>query len=193
MNKCRDKPDRKTRAKYNPQRQPLMKTQKSHKEKQDGRHNTPQSAFSVLGHQAEIAGIIQIQPDKHDKAGQRHHGNQTRQRRQPAPYLRAQSNNAQTNQKFDSKSHTDRSPLSARKAKIIRLRHKAASYLALGFTEGSSFNEPDSQRIAIVMPVVGLNRRNQQKDQVKNRYSRRQDKADAHKTQKPRNNPIYQH
>ena len=35
-----------------------------------------------------------------------------------------------------------------------------------------SLNEPDSQRITIVMTIIGLNRRNQQKDQVKNGYRR---------------------
>ena len=83
------------------------KTYKSHKEKQNTRHNAPQRAFSVLGHQVEIAGIIQIQPNKHNKAGQRHHGNQPGQRRQLAPYLRTESNNAHTNQQLDSKSHTN--------------------------------------------------------------------------------------
>ncbi|GAI38681.1 unnamed protein product, partial [marine sediment metagenome] len=51
-----------------------------------------------LGHQVEIAGIIPVQPDEHDKAGQRHHGNQPRQRRQLAPYPHTESNNAHTNQ-----------------------------------------------------------------------------------------------
>ena len=98
MNKSCDKPDRKARAKHNPQRQMPVKTYKSHKEKQDARHNAPQGTFGVLGHRVEIAGIIQAQPDEHNKAGQRHHGNQPGQRRAPAPYPRAEYNNAQTNQ-----------------------------------------------------------------------------------------------
>ncbi len=98
MNGRCDKPDHKARTKYNPQRQVPAKTQKSHKEKQDARHNTPQGAFGVLGHQVEIIGIIPVQPDQHDKAGQRHHRNQPGQRRQPAPYPRAKTNNAHTNQ-----------------------------------------------------------------------------------------------
>jgi hypothetical protein len=86
------------------------KTYKSHKEKQNTWHNTPQSTSGVFGHKIEIAGIIQVQPDKHEKAGQRHHGNQAGQRRQLAPYLRAESNNAHTNQQLDNKSHIDRYP-----------------------------------------------------------------------------------
>jgi len=107
MNKCCDKPDREARAQYYPQRQLFVKTYKSREEKQNTRHNAPQSTLGVLGHQVEITRIIQIKPDKHDKAGQRHHGNQPGQRRQPAPYLRAKSNNAHTDQQLDSKSHTN--------------------------------------------------------------------------------------
>jgi hypothetical protein len=116
MNKSRDKPDCEACAKYNPQRQPLVKTYKSHKEKQYARYNPPQGTFGVLGHKVEIAGIIQTQPDEHDKSGQRHNGNQTGQARLPAPYPRAKTNNAYTNQQLDSKSHTDRSRPIASKA-----------------------------------------------------------------------------
>jgi hypothetical protein len=184
MNGRCDKPDRKARTKYNRQAQPLVKTYKSHKEKQNTRYNAPQSAFGVLGHQVEIAGIIPVQPDEHDKAGQRHHGNQPGQRRQLAPYPRAETNNTHTNQQLDSKSHIDRPHLIASKALKVRHRRKAISYLALGFTQGSSLNEPDSQRIAIVMTIVGINRRNQHKDQVNYAYCNRYEYANADKRQR---------
>jgi len=66
VNKRRNQPDRKACAQDYPQRQLFVKTYKSHEEKQNTRHNPPQGAFGVLGHQVEIAGIIHVQPDEHD-------------------------------------------------------------------------------------------------------------------------------
>jgi len=75
MNKCSDEPDRKTYTEHNPDWQLLAKAHKGHKKKQNARYNAPQGACGVIGHQVEIVGVIQMQPDKYDKAGQRHHGN----------------------------------------------------------------------------------------------------------------------
>ena len=116
MYKCPYDPHGETCTQDYPERQMPAKTYKSHKEKQNARHNAPQGTFGVFGHQVEIAGIIQTQPDEHDKAGQRHHCNQPGQRRQLAPYLRAESYNAHTNQQLDSKSHIERPHLIASKA-----------------------------------------------------------------------------
>ena len=98
MNKCRYKPDCKTCTKHNPQRQVLVETYKSHKEKQDTWHNAPQGAFGVIDYYVEIVWIIQIQPDKHDQPCQRHNCNKSRQRRQLTPNLCTENNDADTNQ-----------------------------------------------------------------------------------------------
>jgi len=77
MNRCCNQPNRKACAKHNPEGKLTAKACKGNEEKQNARQNAPQSTLGVIGHQIEIAGIIQIQPDEHDKAGQGHHSNQT--------------------------------------------------------------------------------------------------------------------
>jgi len=109
MNKRRDKPDCKTCTKHQQEGQVPAKTHKGHKEKQCGRHNTQQGPFAVTGHKVEIAGMVQIQPDKKNKTGQRHDNNKPRQRRQFVPfhYPGAEDKNAHTNQYLYYKSYLD--------------------------------------------------------------------------------------
>ena len=93
-----DEPDGKAYTKCHPKRKLLLETHKSHEEEQNSRYNPPQHAFSVIGHQGKVAGIVEIQPDKHDQPGQRHHGNKSRKRRHLASDRRADADNAYTNQ-----------------------------------------------------------------------------------------------
>ena len=93
-----DEPDGKACTKYYPQRQVLLETYKSHEEEQYGRHDSPERAPGVIGHQREIPGIIEIQPDKHDQPGQRHHGNKTCQGRHLAGDRCTDADHAYTDQ-----------------------------------------------------------------------------------------------
>jgi hypothetical protein len=105
----------------------LAKTYKGHKKKQNGRHNAPQGTFGVITHQVEIAGIIQGQPDKHDKPGQRHYSNESGQCRQLTPYLGAKNDNTYADHYLDYKSHIDCSHVTASEALKIRHRQQAIS------------------------------------------------------------------
>jgi hypothetical protein len=44
--------------------------------------------------------------------------------------------------------------------------------------------EPDSQRVLIMLPVVGLDRSNNEEHDIEHRNGRQQEKADNHKTKK---------
>jgi len=103
-----DEPDGKACTEYYPEWKMLVKAYKGHEEEHNARHDSPQSTFGVIGHQGEIAGIIKVQPDKHDQPGQRHHGNKSRQTRHLAGDRRTDAYHTYTNQQFDYEFHINR-------------------------------------------------------------------------------------
>ncbi len=80
MNECRGDPDRRAGTEYDPQRQVFVEANESHEEKQHARHNTEHGALGVFGHQIQITGIVQVQPDEHDQPRQGHHADKPGQR-----------------------------------------------------------------------------------------------------------------
>jgi hypothetical protein len=96
----------------------------------------------------------------------------------PLHYPGADDKNAHTNQYLDRKSHIDCSRASASEAPKNPPPAQPQPYDD-SFSAAFLFNKPDSQRIAIVVTVVRLNRCNQQKDKVNNYNSRQQKKAYA--------------
>ena len=72
------------------------KTGKGDEEEQNTWHDTQKSALAVADHQIKVAGIIQMKPNEHNEACQRHYGKKAGQSGLPAPDLCAEDNNAET-------------------------------------------------------------------------------------------------
>ncbi len=91
-------PDGEAGREYDPQIKLFAEAKKCDEKEQNARQNSPQSAFGVINHQVEIAGVVSVQPEEHDKACQWHHSDKACQGWQLFSDLCAENDNGYTNQ-----------------------------------------------------------------------------------------------